>query len=88
MNVTLSIDADLVRKTRAYAREHKTTLGKMIRAYLRRVVGEMTPQEAAERFAEIARTQSGRSPKGWRFDRNTIHRYDQGMRKGSDRRSR
>lgn len=76
MNITLSADAELVRRARAYAQEHNTTLNQMIRDYLTQVVGDMTPEEVAERFGEVARTRPGRSAAGWKFERNAIHRYD------------
>lgn len=78
MNITLSADAELIRRARAYAQERHTTLNQMVRDYLENVVGGMAPEEVAERFGEIARSRPGRSPAGWKFDRNAIHRHDAG----------
>lgn len=77
MDVNLSMDEDLVRRAREYAREHDTTLDQLVCDCLERLVGDMTPAEAAEEFCRIAMTYPGHSPPGSRFNRNSIHRYDE-----------
>ena len=77
-NITLSADAELVRRARAYALARQTTLNQMVRDYLVRIVGEKSPAEAAKQFVATALAHPGRSPSGWRFDRKKIHRYDVG----------
>lgn len=76
MDITLSVDEDLVRRARDYAREHDITLDRLVCDCLSRVVGDMTLAEVAEEFCRLAKTYPGHSPPGWRFNRNTIHRYD------------
>jgi len=76
MNITLSADEGLVRAARNYAHEHGTSLNQMVRDYLAQLVGGTTPQDAAEAFRRVATEQPGRSPDGWRFDRNAIHRHE------------
>ena len=61
MNVTLSVDDELVRRAREYARAHKTSLNQMIRDYLRLTVGELTRHAAAQEFETVARTMAGNS---------------------------
>ena len=78
MNVTFSADKELIEKARRYAAFHNTTLNKLFRDYLKQIVGDMSPEEAAAAFREIAMTMSGRSPDGWRLNRSTIHRYETG----------
>jgi len=74
MNVTLSADGQLVEKARRYATSHGATLNQLFRDYLVRLVGEYSCEEAASEFEVIARTMAGRSPEGWRFDRQKAHR--------------
>jgi hypothetical protein len=76
MNVTLSADGQLVEKARRYATSHSTTLNQLFRDYLVRLVGEYSSEEAASEFEVIARTMAGRSPEGWRFDRQKAHRHE------------
>jgi hypothetical protein len=76
MNITLSADEKLIKKAREYAKARNTTLNQMIRDYLSQLVQHKSRQEAAKEFRRIAEESPGRSPKGWRFNRNKIHRYD------------
>lgn len=73
-NLTLSADEDLIAKARTYAQARGTTLNQMVREYLARLAGGLDPCEAAEEFAALARAAAGRSPEGWRFERDEIHR--------------
>ena len=61
MNLTLSADENLVRKGREYAAEHGTSLNRLIRSYLERLVGEVPREEAAREFAAIASGSPGNS---------------------------
>jgi uncharacterized protein YhdP len=74
INLTLSADEDLVAKARAYAQSHQTTVNELIRQYLRRLTGELDAQQAADEFAELARSRPGRSEEGFVFDRRAAHR--------------
>lgn len=73
MNITLSADENLIKKSREYAENHNTTLNNMIREYLEKVTGETDIAGAAEQFRENALRYGGRSPEGYHFDRNDIH---------------
>ena len=73
MNLTLSADPKLVAKVRAYAQSHQTTLNQLIRDYMETLVGQQNPEETARQFAELALHRPGRSPKGFRFDRQGAH---------------
>jgi hypothetical protein len=72
-NITLSADEDLIAKVRAYAQARNTTLDQLVRDYLQRVTGQIDPQQAAEEFAELARSRPGRSDEGYVFDRSALH---------------
>ena len=73
MNITLSADEKLIAKAREYAKDQGTTLNQLLRDYMARVTGEMSPQEAGAEFERLARSHCGRSPEGWKFDREEIH---------------
>jgi len=78
MNITLSADAELIARARAYARARGTTLSQLLRDYMARLTGQLDPAEAADEFVQVARTHAGRSAKGFVFDRQAIH--DRGTR--------
>lgn len=64
MNITLSVDEDLVENARGYARRHGTSLNQMIRDYLRTLTAAETREEAAEAFEAVARSMPGDSSDG------------------------
>lgn len=76
VNITLSADEDVVRRTREYATEHGTTLNQLVRDYMESLTGKMTNEEAADSFVRIATEHPGRSEPGYRFDRDEAHRRD------------
>ena len=73
VNITLSADAETVRKARQYASAHDTTLNQLVRDFMGRLTGDDTPLDAASEFARVARLNAGRSPDGYRFDRSEVH---------------
>jgi hypothetical protein len=77
MNVTLAMPVDLVADSRRYAAEHGTTLNALIRDLLeglRTKRKEKKEREAlVEEMLDFMRNHAGRSPKGWKFDREECH---------------
>ncbi len=73
MNITLSADENLIKKSREYAEKHNTTLNNMIREFLKTVTGSEDINNAAEQFKDNALNRSGRSREGYVFDREEIH---------------
>lgn len=73
MNITLSADKELIEKSRKYAKEHNTSLNNLVREYLKRISGEQDLAASAEEFAELADKMSGRSAKGFKFDRDSLY---------------
>lgn len=70
MNVTLSIDEQLVVRARKKAEALGKSLNQLIRDYLQTVAGG----EDAERSIEEFRQLSGQGhSQGWRFNRDEIH---------------
>lgn len=73
-NIALSADSELVRRSRAYASAHHTSLNQLVRDYLLRLTGGLAPEDSAAEFARVARQHAGRSAVAGRLDREAIHR--------------
>ena len=70
MNVTLSIDEQLVARARKKAAALGKSLNQLIRDYLQRLAGGDDPERSIQEFKRL----SGRGhSRGWRFDRDEIH---------------
>jgi hypothetical protein len=70
VNITLSIDAQLVSRARKKAESLGKSLNQMIRDYLETVVGGDNPERSIEEFRRLSG--QGHS-QGWRFNRDEIH---------------
>ncbi len=70
MNVTLSIDDQVVTRARKKAEALGKSLNQLIRDYLERLAGGDDPERSIEEFKRLSGR--GRS-RGWRFDRGEIH---------------
>jgi len=73
MNITLSADAEMIKKVREYAREHNTSLNQLVRDYLTRVTGGSDAEKAANEFLQLAKTMPGCSDNGFKFSRDAIY---------------
>jgi len=73
MNITLSADAELIKKGREYANAHHTSLNQLVRDYLRSITGGNDAEKAADEFMNLAKSMAGRSDNGFRFSRDTIY---------------
>jgi hypothetical protein len=70
MNVTLSIDDQLVERARKRAAALGKSLNQVIRDYLEKLAGSDDPERSIEEFKRL----SGQGDSGgWRFDRDEIH---------------
>jgi hypothetical protein len=70
MNVTLSIDEQLVSRARKKAEALGKSLNQLIRDYLQTVAGGNDPERSIEEFKQL----SGKGhSRGWRFNRDEIH---------------
>ncbi len=76
MNITLSADERLLERARQYARQHNTSLNRMIRHYLEQVAGTSDIEQNAHEFARLARERAGASPSGYVFNREEAHLRD------------
>ncbi len=70
MNLTLSIDQQLVAKARKRANAVGKSLNQLIRDYLESLAGGDDHERSIEEFQNL----SGRgNSRGWRFNRDEIH---------------
>jgi hypothetical protein len=70
MNVTLSLDEQLVSRARKKAEALGKSLNQLIRDYLQTVAGGNDPERSIEEFKQL----SGKGhSRGWRFNRDEIH---------------
>ena len=70
MNITLSLDDQLVTRARKRAEALGKSLNQLIRDYLQSVAGGDDPERSIEEFKRL----SGRGhSRGWRFNRDEIH---------------
>jgi replicative DNA helicase len=70
MNLTLSLDEQLVARARERADALGKSLNQMIRDYLQKMAGGGDPEESIREFRRL----SGRGhSRGWRFNRDEIH---------------
>jgi hypothetical protein len=70
VNVTLSIDEQLVTRARKKAEALGKSLNQMIRDYLQTVAGGDDPERSIEEFKRLSGQGHSR---GWRFHRDEIH---------------
>ena len=70
MNITLSIDEQVVARARKKADALGKSLNQLIRDYLQKLAGSDDPERSIDEFKRL----SGRGhSRGWRFDREEIH---------------
>jgi Family of unknown function (DUF6364) len=72
MNVTLSIDDEVLHRARRTAEVMGTSVNQLIRDYLEQLSGKVEPGEDAAEFARLSRLAAGNS-RGWKFNREELH---------------
>ncbi len=73
MNITLSVDEQLIRSARRYARQKQTSLNGLLRQYMQEISGGNHAELDAEEFRRLATTQAGASDSGFVFNREEAH---------------
>jgi hypothetical protein len=70
VNVTLSIDEQVVARARKKAKALGKSLNELVREYLQKLASGDDPERSIEEFERL----SGRGhSRGWRFNRDEIH---------------
>ena len=72
MNVTLSIDDEVMRRARLRAQALGTSVNQMVRDYLEQVAGGSDPAADADEFRRLSELSRG-NRRGWRFNREELH---------------
>jgi hypothetical protein len=72
MNLTLSVDEELIQRARQQAEALGTSVNQLVRDYLEQLVGVRDPVADAAEFARLSRLAPGNS-RGWKFNREEIH---------------
>ena len=72
MNVTLSVDDEIVRRARRRAESLGTSVNQLVRDYLQQLAGKTDPAEDATEFARLSKLARGNS-RGWKFNREELH---------------
>lgn len=74
MNITLAADDDTVKRTREYARQHGTSVNQLVRDFLKSLTAHDDRDRVADEFVRNASAHPGRSPDGFRFNREEAQR--------------
>jgi hypothetical protein len=70
MNLTLSVDEQLVESARKRAKSLGKSLNQLIRDYLQKLAGNDDPERTIQEFRQL----SGKGhARGWRFKRDELH---------------
>ena len=72
MNITLSVDDELIRRARQKAEVLGTSVNQLVRDYLEQLAGVSDPVADAAEFTRLSRIAPGNS-RGWKFNREEIH---------------
>jgi Family of unknown function (DUF6364) len=72
MNVTLSIEDDIIKEARRRAEAMGTSVNQLIRNFLEQFAGRQDAKAAAAEFVRLSRMAHGDS-RDWKFNRDEIH---------------
>jgi len=72
MNLTLSIDDEVIRDARRRAEAMDTSVNQLVREYLEQLVGKTDPNADAAEFERLSQVAQGDS-RGWKFNREELH---------------
>ncbi|MCX6592857.1 MAG: DUF6364 family protein [Acidobacteria bacterium] len=72
MNVTLSVDDEVILRARRHADALGTSVNQLVREYLEQLAGNADPDQDADEFARLSQLAGGDS-RGWKFNRDELH---------------
>lgn len=72
MNITLSVDDEVIRAARRRADALGTSVNQLVREYLKDLAGGNGSEADAAEFERLSRLAHGNSG-GWKFNRDEIH---------------
>jgi antitoxin component of RelBE/YafQ-DinJ toxin-antitoxin module len=72
MNLTLSIDDEIVQEARRRAEAMGKSVNQLVREYLEQLAGKSDREALVAELRELTRNSTGDS-RGWKFNREEIH---------------
>jgi hypothetical protein len=72
MNVTLSVDDEIVHRARRRAEALGKSVNQLVREYLEQLAGPSDPIQDAAEFVRLSKLSKGDS-RGWKFNREELH---------------
>lgn len=72
MNVTLSVDDEIILRARRRAEALGTSVNQLVREYLEQLAGKLDPNEDAAEFERLSKLANGDSRR-WKFNREELH---------------
>ena len=72
MNLTLSIDEEVIQAARRRAEVMGTSVNQLVREYIEQLAGKTDPEADAAEFERLSRIAHGDS-RGWKFNREELH---------------
>ena len=72
VNITLSVEDEIVRKARRRAEQLGTSVNQLVREYLEQFAGKSDSLRDADEFRRLSNASQGNS-NGWKFDREEAH---------------
>jgi Family of unknown function (DUF6364) len=72
MNVTLSVDDEVIQEARRRAEALGTSVNQLVCEYLEQFAGKTDPNANAVEFERLSRSTQGNS-RGWKFNREELH---------------
>jgi antitoxin component of RelBE/YafQ-DinJ toxin-antitoxin module len=72
VNVTLSIDDEVIQRARRRADALGTSVNQLVREYLEQLAGKTDSNADAAEFEKLSHLAQGDS-RGWKFDREELH---------------
>ena len=72
MNVTLSVDDEVIQEARRRAEAMGTSVNQLVREYLEQFVGKTDLKADAAEFERLSRGAQGNA-RGWKFNREELH---------------
>ena len=72
MNITLSVDDEVIHRARQQAEALGTSVNQLVRDYLEQLAGTSDREANAAEFERLSRIAPGNS-RGWKFNREEIH---------------
>jgi hypothetical protein len=72
MNITLSVDEDVVALARRRAESMGSSVNQLVREYLEQLAGRTDANGDAAEFERLSRASRGAS-RGWKFNREELH---------------